>query len=107
MHRDRLPSELVVAYALRLPLVKTSSGRFRSIGVVAVLQSDPEEDLQSGSDGGVEKDKGHGDEPGDRHHWPQGEPDQPVDDGLRSWLAVAGAFGRGVSPSRHAASRHT
>ena len=97
------------AFILRrnLCLVKTSSGRFRSIGVVAAPQSDPEEHLHGEPDGDVEKDKGHGDKPGDRHQWPQGEPDQPVDDGLRSWLAVTGGIGRGVSPSRHAASRHT
>ncbi len=92
-----------------LYIVKISSGRIRSIGVVATPQSDTKEHLHGEPDGDVEKDKGHGDKPGDRHNRPQGEPDQPVDDGLRSRLAVGAGLGRrlGVSPSRHAASCHT
>jgi len=58
--------------------------------MVAAPQPDPEEHLHGELDGNVEKDKGHRDKPGNRHDWPQGEPDQPVDGGLRSWLAVAG-----------------
>jgi len=92
---------------VKMSLVKTSSGWIRSIGVVAAPQSDPEEHLHCEPDGHVEKDKGHGNKPGDCHQWPQGEPDQPVDDSLRAWLAVAGGLARGVLPSRHAASRHT
>lgn len=92
-----------------LPLwfVKISSGRVRTIRVVAALQPDREKHLHGEPDGDVEKDKRYGNKAGDRHYWPQAEPDQPVDDGLRSWLSVAGGFGHGVSPSRHAASRHT
>jgi len=90
-----------------LSFVKTPSGRVRPIGVVTAWQEDPEEDLQGEPYGHAEKDKRNSDQASDRRHGPEGDPGQPVDDGLRSWLGVEGRLRPGVSPSRHAASRHT
>jgi hypothetical protein len=69
---------------------KTPSGGFSPAGVLGVRQAGFEERLNDERDGDVAKDKEHGNKPGNPHDWPQGEPDQSVDDSLRSWFVVAG-----------------
>ena len=59
----------------RVSLPKTPSGGLSPAGVLGARQAGLEERLNDERDGDVEKDKGHSDKPGNRHHWPQGELD--------------------------------
>jgi len=71
-----------------LYLVKTSSGRVSPVRIVAAWQLDPEERLRDELDGEVDAHERNGDKSDDRHDRAEGEPDQPIHEGLRSRFAV-------------------